>query len=112
MRIAKRIHQLCKEAGLSTGCVEERAGLPLGYIAGLHSGRYAVTCETLRRMEPELGVPHARFFFAEGEGVSTPRLTPGAALEELAQDGGTQRPIKAFCLSTLRRALKLASGYL
>ena len=110
MRIAKRIHQLCKEAGLSTLCVEESAGLPAGYIDSLESGRCAISCEALGRLEPELGVPHARFFFAEGEGLSTPRLTPAASLEELARDVGSRRPLKTLCLSTLRRALKLASG--
>lgn len=111
MRIAKRIHQLCKEAGLSTVYVEEAAGLPPGYIDGLASGQDAVSCETLRRLGLELGVPYARFFFDDGERVSTPRLTPAAALGELAQDCRDRRPLRALCVSTLRRVFKVASGH-
>lgn len=85
MRIAHRVRMIRLERSRSIESVEGQAGLAKGLLARLESGQQAPSMENLQRLALVLGVSVHRFFFADGETISTPYLTPRPSLDDLAR---------------------------
>ena len=84
MRIAHRIRTVRLEHSRSIEITEAQAGFEKGLLARLESGQQVPSMENLQRLAVVLGVPVHHFFFAEGESISTPHLTPRLSLDDLA----------------------------
>lgn len=83
MGIASQIRATRLERSRSIETTETHAGVQKGLLR-LENGDQVPSMENLQRLAVALGVPVYRFFFADGERVSTPFLTPRLSLDDLA----------------------------
>lgn len=85
MRIAHRFRMIRLERSRSIESVEVQARFEKGFLARLENGQQVPSLENLQRLAVVLDVPVHRFFFADGEAISTPHLTPRLSLDDLAR---------------------------
>lgn len=57
MRLARRVKQLRRAAGLTQEALAHKAGVSCGYLARLETGRHDPKLSTLRTLAKALGVP-------------------------------------------------------
>ncbi|HUY12666.1 MAG TPA: helix-turn-helix transcriptional regulator [Terriglobia bacterium] len=106
MRIGRRVRELRIQTLFSLRDVAERTGLTANYICRLEEGCEVPSYETLETLAEAFDVDLYQLFYADGEPLQTPWLTPRLTLEELLAQSLPPEPLKskvAVLLSLPRR---------
>jgi transcriptional regulator with XRE-family HTH domain len=91
---ARRIRAIRLEQPRSIDTTEAQAAFEKELLVRLENRQQAPSRENLQRLAVVLGVPVHQFFFADGEHLSTPWLTPRLSLDDLAAlDAQPQRSV-------------------
>jgi transcriptional regulator with XRE-family HTH domain len=112
MRIGRRVRELRIQTLFSVWELAERTGIAESYIGRIEDGCEMPSYETLETLARALDVDYYRLFYADGEPVETPWLSPRPTLEDLLAQPLPLEPAKnkmAIFWSLIRR-LWLAHG--
>ena len=87
MFIGQRIKHLRERKGLSQGDIEAVSGMLRAYISRVEHGHTVPALDTLERFAAALDIPLYQLFY-EDDAPSMPNVTPGKAIDEVAQQPG------------------------